>query len=346
MEKNDLIYEKPLIGQTMSELEIFAKKLGEESFRGRQLFDWIYRQQIYDFSVMTNLSKSFRKKIKTIPIQPLKILKHDISISKLTRKFLFELTDGNQIESVLMKEGNRITVCVSTQVGCAVDCNFCATAKMGFKKNLTAGEIVDQFLQLQKIISEKITNVVFMGMGEPFLNYGNSITAANLLHNPKGINMGAGRITLSTAGIIPKIRQFTEENLPYKLAVSLNGSNSAQRFKTMPVTKTHSFKDLIKASKEYAYKSRNRITFEYVLMAGINDKPRDAERLKYLLNSMHCKLNVIPYNEIGGQYQRPEDKAIEAFLNPLKNAGFSVTIRWSKGIEIEAGCGQLVTMNQ
>jgi 23S rRNA (adenine2503-C2)-methyltransferase len=242
-----------------------------------------------------------------------------------------------------MKEGKRITVCLSTQVGCAVDCDFCATAKMGFIKNLTAGEIVDQFLQLQKMSEQKITNVVFMGMGEPFLNYKNSIAAADLLHHAKGINMAAWRITISTAGVVPKIRQFTEEKQPYKLAVSLNGTTQDQRLKTMPITQTHTFSNLIKASKDYAYNSRNRITFEYVLMDGINDEPQDAERLLRLLGSIECKLNVIPYNEIGGEYRRPSDEKIEAFMAPLKRASFPVTVRWSKGQDIDAGCGQLAT---
>jgi len=334
---------KPLIGQSILELESFAKAMGEKPFRGRQLFDWIYRQQVDDFSAMTDLSKPLRENLVDVLIHPLKMINRDVSPSKQTRKILFELSDGNLLESVLMKEGKRITVCLSTQVGCAVDCDFCATAKMGFIKNLTAGEIVDQFLQLQKMSEQKITNVVFMGMGEPFLNYKNSIAAADLLHHAKGINMAAWRITISTAGVVPKIRQFTEEKQPYKLAVSLNGTTQDQRLKTMPITQTHTFSNLIKASKDYAYNSRNRITFEYVLMDGINDEPQDAERLLRLLGSIECKLNVIPYNEIGGEYRRPSDEKIEAFMAPLKRASFPVTVRWSKGQDIDAGCGQLAT---
>ena len=334
---------KPLIGQTIPDLESFAESQGEKPFRGRQLFDWIYRQQVDDVSAMTNLSKPFREKLANIPIHPLKMITEDVSVSKQTQKILFELLDGNLLESVLMKEGNRITVCLSTQVGCAVDCDFCATAKMGFIKNLTTGEIVDQFLQLQKMSEQKITNVVFMGMGEPFLNYKNSIAAADLLHHSKGINMAAWRITISTAGVVPKIRQFSEEQQPYKLAVSLNGTTQNQRLKTMPITETHSFSNLIKASKDYAYNSRNRITFEYVLMDGINDQPKDAEQLIQLLGSIECKLNMIPYNEIGDVYRRPSDEKIEAFMKSLKRAPFPVTVRWSKGTDIDAGCGQLVT---
>ena len=334
---------KPLIGQSISDLESFAELQGEKPFRGRQLFDWIYRQQVDDISAMTDLSKAFREKLANVLIHPLKMMTEDVLVSKTTQKILFELSDGSLLESVLMKEGSRITVCLSTQVGCAVDCDFCATAKMGFIKNLTTGEIVDQFLQLQKMSEEKVTNVVFMGMGEPFLNYKNSIAAADLLHHSRGINMAAWRITISTAGIVPKIRQFSEEQQPYKLAVSLNGTTQNQRLKTMPITKTHSFSNLIKISKDYAYNSRNRITFEYVLIDGINDHPKDAEKLIQILGSIECKLNIIPYNEIGDVYNRPSDETIEAFMIPLKQASFPVTVRWSKGTDIDAGCGQLVT---
>ena len=244
-----------MIGHSISELESFAESFDEKPFRGRQLFDWIYRQQIDDFSKMTDLSKTFRERLSKVSVHPLKLLNREESLSKQTKKFLFEVSGGKMIESVLMKEGNRVTVCLSTQVGCAVDCDFCATAKMGFVKNLTAGEIVDQFLQLQKISDQKITNVVFMGMGEPFLNYKNSIAAADLLHHPSGINMAAWRVTISTAGVVHKIKQFSDEGHPYKLAVSLNGSTQNQRLKTMPITKTHSFSELIKISKDYAYLS-------------------------------------------------------------------------------------------
>ena len=334
---------KSLIGHSISELESFAESFDEKPFRGRQLFDWIYRQQVDDFSKMTDLSKTFRERLNKVSVHPLKLLNREESSSKQTKKYLFEVSEGKMIESVLMKEGNRTTLCLSTQVGCAVDCDFCATAKMGFVKNLTVGEIVDQFLQLQKISDQKITNVVFMGMGEPFLNYKNSIAAADLLHHPSGINMAAWRVTISTAGVAHKIKQFSDERHPYKLAVSLNGSTQNQRLKTMPITKTHSFSDLIQTSKDYAYHSRNRVTFEYVLLDGINDDPQDAEKLNRLLNSIDCKLNVIPYNEIGGLYRRPSDLQIKTFLHPLRKASFPVTVRWSKGQDIDAGCGQLAT---
>ena len=204
-----------LIGQSLPQLESFAISLGCQRFRGRQLFDWLYSKQVDNYDKMSNLSHNFREQIKEIPIHPLKIINENISKTKKTQKYLFQLSSGKLIEAVLMKEGKRVTACLSTQVGCAVDCGFCATAKMGFIQNLTSGEILDQYLHLQKISEYKITNIVFMGMGEPFLNYDNTIESANLLHHPEGINMGAWRITISTAGIIRKINQYTREGHPY-----------------------------------------------------------------------------------------------------------------------------------
>ena len=332
-----------LIGQTLSQLESFAISLGSQEFRGRQLFDWLYSKQVDDYDKMSNLSINFREQLKEIDVHPLRLINKNISSSKKTQKYLFQLNNGKLIESVLMKEGERVTACLSTQVGCAVDCDFCATAKMGFVQNLTSGEILDQYLHLQKISKHRITNIVFMGMGEPFLNYDNTIESANLLHHPKGINMGAWRITISTAGIIRKINQYTKEGHPYKLAVSLNASNELQRLKTMPITKSNKFEDLINSSKNYTLQSKKKITFEYVMLSNINDNPDDAKALIRQLSSINCKLNLIPYNEINGDYRRPSNEKIDNFLKILVDAPFPVTIRWSKGQEIDAGCGQLAT---
>ena len=346
MSEHLTLTKKPLIGLSMEDFELFARSLGHQSFRGRQLFDWIYRKNVYDYSEMSDLPISLREKLSDIPLHPLKMVNNDVSTSKQTQKYLFELESGEKIESVLMVDGKRVTICLSTQVGCAVDCDFCATGKMGFIQNLTAGEILDQFLQLQKIIEKKITNVVFMGMGEPFLNYNNSILAADLLHHPKGINMGAWRITISTAGITKKIKQFANDAHPYKLAVSLNGSNQEQRLMTMPITKTQSFSELLEVSQYYTHQTRKRVTFEYVLMAGVNDDTVDAKNLKEILAPINCKLNLIPYNEINGPYRRPSDTEIKLFISSLKNASFPVTVRWSKGQDIDAGCGQLATVSE
>ena len=332
-----------LIGQSIKDLEILLMSIGEPPYRGRQLFNWIYRKKVYDLTKMTDLPKLSQEKLKTFSIHPLKILKTNSSSSKKTQKFLFMTKNGNTIESVLMNKGNHTTVCLSTQVGCAVDCSFCATAKMGFIQNLSAGEIIDQYLQLVKLSDNQITNVVFMGMGEPFLNYENCIAAARLLNHEKGINLAARKITISTAGVIKKIKKYTHDKHPYRLAVSLNGSNQDQRLKIMPITKNQTFYNLLNAIKDYTVKTRKRITIEYVLIAGINDSQKDSITLRGILSSIKCNLNVIPYNEIDSIYKRPDKRAIYDFLDPLLNAPFPVTIRWSKGQDIDAGCGQLAT---
>ncbi len=343
MELKDNKHYPSLIGRSIEELEIISTSIGEPPYRGRQLFDWIYRKKVDDVTKMTDLSKLSQDKLKIYPMHPLKILKTNNSLSKKTQKYLFITKNGNKIESVLMKKGNYTTLCLSTQVGCAVDCAFCATAKMGFIQNLSTGEIIDQYLQLAKISVTKITNVVFMGMGEPFLNYENSIAAARLLNHVKGINLGARRITISTAGIIGKIKKYTSEKHPYRLAVSLNSTNQNQRLKIMPITKNHTFINLLSAVKDYTIKTRKRITIEYVLISGINDCQKDSIKLREILSSIKCNLNIIPYNEINGTHKRPEKNLIKDFLNPLLNAPFPVTVRWSKGQDIDAGCGQLAT---
>lgn len=332
---------KPIIGQSVKDLELLSVTLGESKYRGMQLYDWVYRKRMDNLDKMLNLPISFRKKLAQYSFHPLKMVHKDISSSNRTKKYLFSLDDGKKIESVLMFEGKRVTVCLSTQVGCAVDCDFCATAKMGFSKNLNVGEIIDQFFLIQKKIEEKISNVVFMGMGEPFLNYSNSLAVAHLLNDSKGVNMAAWRITFSTAGVIKKINQFSNENQPFKLAVSLNGTDNNQRKKIMPITGKNPYNELIQASIKYTIKTRKKITFEYVILSGINDDVKDAIKLKKILEPIKCKLNIIPYNEIDNIYKRPSEQKIILFLNKLKDSKFPITVRWSKGQDINAGCGQL-----
>ena len=323
-----------------NEIDSLLTVLGESSFRAEQIHNWIYDHGVVSWGEMENLPQSLRDNLENmIPLHPLRIIKISGSDSKSTRKYLFETLDGQNIESVLMNDRKRTTVCISSQVGCAVDCKFCATASMGFIKNLSVGEIVDQVIHLQTQSKSRITNVVFMGMGEPFLNYKSVIEAAKILSQEMGF--GARRITISTAGIVPKIRQLADEDHKYKLAISLNGTDEKSRNTIMPLTKTHSLKSLIESAHYYYKKIRRFITFEYVLLKDVNDSPEDGERLIDLLRSLPCKVNVIPYNEIGGKYNRPKEDKIQAFLHSLKHAPFTVTVRWSKGTDIDAGCGQL-----
>ncbi len=336
--------ESTLVGMTAREIEELILGLNEPGFRAVQIYHWVYKHQVESFDDMKNIPRALRKTLsETVRIHPLQKKKMSGTPSETSQKFLFQLSTGESIESVLIKENGRVTVCVSTQVGCAVDCAFCATAKMGFKKNLTAGEIVDQVIQIQQDISDRISNIVFMGMGEPFLNYAKSMESAKLMNDPDGLNIGARKITISTSGIIPKIRQFTLEQHRYKLAISLNASSQEQRLHIMPIARKYSLVDLMDASREYFDRTRNHVTFEYVLMDRFNDTPGDAKRLIRLIGNLPCKLNVIPYNDIGGDYERPESSRIDAFLSELEQAPFTVTVRWSKGTDIHAGCGQLAT---
>jgi len=331
-----------LVGLNRDDLDTLLSELNEPSFRGQQLFGWLYRSHVDSFEDMGNIPTGLRKSLEEkYRIHPLKLIHVSGSTGELTRKFLFELQTGEKVESVLMKEGKRITVCISSQVGCAVDCDFCATASMGFQKNLSVGEIVDQFLQVSKESIAPITNVVFMGMGEPFLNYDRVIAAADLMNDENGIKLGAKRITISTVGITPKINRYADEKHRYKLAISLNGSSQESRLQTMPIAKKYPISDLLTAIDHFSSRSRHLVTLEYVLMAGVTDSKEDAEKLMTLLSGRRCKLNVIPYNEIGGKYKRPENHVIDSFIAALDDAPFPVTVRWSKGTDIAAGCGQL-----
>ncbi len=333
----------PLVGMNLNELTSVITDLNEQKYRAEQLFNWIYKRNVLSFTEMENLPKQLKLNIAdNYVLNPLKILK--VTGAKLvkTRKFLLECQDGEKIETVLMKEQKRITICLSSQVGCALGCEFCATGTMGIIRNLTVGEIVAQYLLLLKESEKPITNAVFMGMGEPFLNYDNVMKAADLLNNPAGINLGARHIIISTAGIIPQIRQFADGKQRYKLAISLNCTTQEQRLETMPIAKKYPIDELLESVEYYYNATRDLVTFEYVLLSDINDSVLDAERLIDLISNLPCKLNVIPYNEIGGKLNRPSDEKIQDFLGNFLDVPFTVTTRWSKGADINAGCGQLV----
>ena len=332
----------PLVGQAINDLKMIMSSYSVESFRSRQLFHWLYVKQVNSFDEMVNIPKPLREKLQLdTTIHSLTLLQVEGSKTGTTRKFLFQLESGEKIETVLMVDKNRTTVCLSTQVGCAVDCRFCATGKMGLVKNLSVSEITDQFLLVQGQSQKKITNVVFMGMGEPFLNYDQVMNAAELLNHPEGIRLGVRKITISTVGIVPKIKQYTEEGRGFKLAISLNASEQQQRMSIMPIAEKYTLKDTLKAAQFYFNKTNKLLTFEYVLMKGINDQIIDAKKLIKLIGDLPCKVNVIPYNEIGGEFARPGQGKIQSFVRALKAAPFTVTVRWSYGTTIQAGCGQL-----
>ena len=327
-----------------TELQSLCVKAGESEFRGVQLFEWMYQYGIVSFDSMLNVNKSFREHLEEhCIIQTLQEKKRIPSQEDESVKILFQTRDNNFIETVSMVNGDRHTVCLSSQSGCALDCSFCATGRLGFGRNLNTGEIIDQLIFVRRNIKQPITNVVFMGMGEPFHNYENVLNAADIFHSPKGFNLASTRITISTAGLLPQIKQFIKEKRQYKLAISLNAANDKVRNNIMPVNKKWSINELIKAGKEYSNQKKRLVMFEYVLLKGVNDSKNDALKLAQLLKGIPCKLNLIPYNETNGSYLRPDEAVITQFSEILheNRDEYRVLVRWSKGQDINGGCGQL-----
>ena len=337
-----------LKGMSLEEITHWCDSHGLSAFRAKQIYQWMYRHGVQNAEEMQNISKKLQDIIDNdCVLNTLNIEKIDQSEKEPTQKILFKTIDGHFVEAVSMREDNRHTICVSSQIGCNVDCDFCATASMGLIRNLIPGEIIDQAIAIRSLVKEPITNVVFMGMGEPFLNYKRVITAANILHNHEGFGLGAKRITISTSGIVPKIEQFIKDGHKYKLAISLNATNDKTREKIMPVNRRWPIEKIIKSASRFAARKNHNVMFEYVLLKDINDTDEDAVRLANMIQGIDCKVNVIPYNETGGPYKRPSNDRIEQFLDILNKHrnGFRILVRWSKGEDISAACGQLAVNN-
>lgn len=326
---------------TLSELEELIRDQGERPFRARQIFHHLYVRLVNSWGQCTDLSKSFRKKLEETFYFDALFLASRLVSSDGTEKFVFELSDGNAIETVLIPDPPRYTLCISTQVGCPLKCTFCYTGSLGFKRNLTPGEIVDQYVKVQQMVKHRITNIVFMGMGEPLLNESELFRALNILLERQGIDFSHRRITVSTVGIVPAMDRLGVA-YPVNLAVSLHAPRNDLRNILMPVNKTHPLENVIEACKRYPLPPRKRITFEYVLIDGVNDSPREARELLELIRPIRCKINLIPYNpHEGATYKRPSDKAIAEFQSILHNGAVTVTLRESRGADIHAACGQL-----
>ncbi|MFQ5649709.1 MAG: 23S rRNA (adenine(2503)-C(2))-methyltransferase RlmN [bacterium] len=331
-----------LKGLDLAELEDYVESIGEKRFRARQLFGWMYGKGVRSFDDMTNLGAALRAKLAQQATVSLLELRTALESRKdESIKYVFHLEDRMSIESVLMVEEHRTTLCISTQVGCAIDCKFCATGMMGLKRNLSSGEIVDQLLAVQFLSGHKVTNVVCMGMGEPFHNYDNLMTACALMSAAGGPGVARRHIVVSTSGLIPRIYQFADERQKYRLAISLNATRDDVRTRIMPLNKKWPIRALLDAARYYSEKMHHPVTFEYVLLNGINDSLDDADRLKELMRGLLCKVNLIPYNATSGAYQRPPEHRILQFYSRLAGMRAPVTIRWSKGDDIDAGCGQL-----
>ncbi len=329
---------------TLTELEGYMLSLGEKKFRARQLFKWVYSEKETDPEKMLNLSKDFRAKIPTMFSFNLPdLITHQKSVDG-TEKYLFEIEGGHRIEAVIIPSADRRTLCVSSEVGCNMACKFCFTAKQKLKKRLTAGEIVGQFLKAAEMIGDdyKITNIVYMGMGEPLDNPDAVFKSIEIFHNQLGLNLSKKRITVSTSGIVPQMSKVTESGA--RLAVSLNGVNDDIRSEIMPINKRWPIHELLKACKEYTDEVKDIVTFEYVLLKGLTDSKQDAKDLYKLTKHIPCKINIIPFNEHPNSgYERPSEKSIIDFQKELMNLGAHTLRRRTMGRDISAACGQLTT---
>ena len=356
-------------GLTLKELQEFVESLGEKKFRAAQLFSWMYAKGAGSFDEMTDISKEFRKVLaSSAQLETLALERNSVSPTDGTSKLLFRLNDGLMIESVLIPaqdpegpeededepepspaSGKRLTLCVSTQVGCPLDCKFCATGTMGFLRNLTAGEIVDQVIQAQRLADRRITNIVYMGMGEPMLNYDDVMKSIDIITDDRSLNIGAKHVTVSTAGYADRIRQMADEDRKVKLALSLHSLDSEKRTQLMPITRKFSVEALIEALAYYYRKTRRRPTFEYIPFEGFNDTDADVKKFVKLSQRIPCKVNIIPFHSIaftgisgfGATLKAASRERTERFAQSLREANITVMVRSSSGEDIEAACGQL-----
>lgn len=329
---------------TLQQLEKFVSHWGRETYRAKQIFKWIYQKGVNSFEEMTDISKDFRSQLSQLGYISCMSPKN-IEISQDgAKKFFFELDGRDGIEAVLIPQEERMTLCLSTQRGCLWECRFCLTGKLGFQRNLKASEMVNQVLGVKKSLKEgeRITNIVFMGMGEPLANFESLKTTLHILTNPYGFDFSARRITISTAGLVPGIIRLAKESIKANLAISLNAATDEVRDFLMPINKKYPLKALMEALRRYPLPSGRRITFEYVLIKGVNDSLEDTKALASLLKGIPCKINLIPFNEYAGcEFKRPKQTQLEKFQNMLLLKNYCATIRNSRGVDIGAACGQL-----
>lgn len=337
MEKTDIK------SMDLEKLTSFVASLGEKPFRAKQLYEWMHKKLASDYDEMTNLPKSLKEKLlQSAAFTSLVVVDEKISQIDGTRKYLFSLSDGNIIESVLMKYNHGNSVCISSQVGCRMGCRFCASTLDGLERNLTASEMLDQIYRIQKLTGERVSNVVVMGSGEPMDNYDNLIDFIRLLTDENGLNISQRNITVSTCGIVPGIKKLANEDLQITLALSLHAPNDEVRKTLMPIAKRYSLSEVLPACQEYFEKTGRRLTFEYSLVSGVNDNLKEAKALADLLKGINGHVNLIPVNPIKERdYMQSDRKAILDFKNYLEKNGINVTIRREMGRDINGACGQL-----
>jgi len=338
--------------------DLLASSFDLTPYRGRQVFSWLYRKKVQNFSEMTDISKKLRLELEErFYISRPRLLTAEQSRDG-SRKYLFGLVDGSEVESVLICQPTRYTLCISSQVGCAIGCKFCRTAQMGLKRHLTAAEIIGQVIAVQEDVAlkdgrggedgrEAFQNIVFMGMGEPLHNKDSVIASVKILNDELGLNFSGRKITVSTSGLVPAIKEFGESGARANLAISLNATNDEVRSEIMPINNRWPLKDLIGVLREYPLRPHRRITFEYVMLGGVNDTDDDIKRLPVLLRGIPAKINLIPYNANAGLgFKAPSSEKVYEWQRRLLDIGMNSTIRWSKGDDINAACGQLATKSQ
>lgn len=326
--------------------EEIADGLGLKPFQGAQIFRWLHQKQVFDFEAMTNLSKDLRRQLQErCTGSRLELVRMSASPrSQGTKKALLRLPDGETVESVLIRDRERVTICVSSQVGCAVKCSFCATGLSGYKRNLSPGEIVEQALYLlrDEQLGDRTPNIVYMGMGEPFRNYDAVMKSIRLLMRPEGLHIGARKITVSTAGDVPGLQRFADEDWQVRLSVSLHAADDELRSELVPLNRKYPLNMLMDAVRSYQVRTGRHMTFEWTLLAGVNDTPDQAEKLADLVSNMDATVNLIPYNPVAGpDYRPPARQQAEAFRDRLERHGVNATLRKEQGQDIDAACGQL-----
>ncbi|MBP3841309.1 MAG: 23S rRNA (adenine(2503)-C(2))-methyltransferase RlmN [Bacilli bacterium] len=326
---------------TREELEKYFLDNNDKKFRAEQVFKWLYQKKIKKYEEMTDIKKETLEKLNNdLPIERVKLV--NVERDKDVNKYLFKLKDNEHIEAVLMRHDYGNSICVSSQIGCNMGCKFCESGRRKKIRNLTSGEIVTQVLEVEEDIKERITHVVVMGIGEPFDNYDEVIRFCKIINDPKGLAIGSRHITISTCGIIPKIREFSDLDMQINLAISLHAPNTELRSKIMPINKAYPLNDLMKEIKKYVEKTNRRVTFEYILLKNVNDTEIHAKELAKLLRGINCYVNLIPYNETENiEYERSNMFQIMKFYDILKKENINVTIRKEFGSKISAACGQL-----
>ena len=334
---------KDIKSMTLEEVTAEMTALGEKSFRAKQLYDWLHVKLAESFDDMSTLSKDLRQKLKeNYSLTALQVAGERISAIDGTRKYLFRLEDGNVIESVWMQYHHGNSVCISSQVGCRMGCRFCASTLDGMERNLRPSEMLDQIYRIQTITGERVSNIVVMGSGEPMDNYDNVVRFIRLISNEKGLNISQRNLTVSTCGIVPRMRELADKKLAITLALSLHASNQKKRLELMPVANKYDIHEVIDACRYYFERTGRRVTFEYSLVGGVNDTKEDAKELTELIHGMNCHVNLIPVNPIRERdYVQSNAHVIEAFKEKLERSGLTVTVRREMGRDIDGACGQL-----